>query len=80
MNFSSRLATSILSNNGYNTTSVLEEADLVLVKHVFYSGQNEQTVRKRLEKIQCRKKGLIEMKVSVLGCNPAKQFFRRRKS
>jgi tRNA-2-methylthio-N6-dimethylallyladenosine synthase len=45
-----KLAFSILSANGYNTTQVLEEADLVLVNTCSIRDKAEQTVRKRLEK------------------------------
>jgi tRNA-2-methylthio-N6-dimethylallyladenosine synthase len=38
-----------LSANGYNTTQVLEEADLVLVNTCSIRDKAEQTVRKRLE-------------------------------
>jgi tRNA-2-methylthio-N6-dimethylallyladenosine synthase len=49
MNFSdSEIVASILSANGYNTTQVLEEADLVLVNTCSIL-MTEQTVRKRLE-------------------------------
>jgi tRNA-2-methylthio-N6-dimethylallyladenosine synthase len=48
MNFQTVKA-SILSVNGYNTTQVLEEADLVLVNTCSIRDKAEQTVRKRLE-------------------------------
>ena len=56
MNFSdSEIVASILSKEGYNTTQVLEEADLVLVNTCSIRDKAEQTVRKRLQKIQCGK-------------------------
>jgi tRNA-2-methylthio-N6-dimethylallyladenosine synthase len=69
MNFSdSEVVASILSNNGYNTTSVLEEADLVLVNTCSIRDKAEQTVRKRLEKYNAVKRINPKMKVGVLGC------------
>ena len=52
MNFSdSEIVASILSNEGFNTTQKLEEADLVLVNTCSIRDKTEQTVRKRLENI-----------------------------
>tara|TARA_R110000850_G_scaffold244768_1_gene369585 strand:+ start:23571 stop:25019 length:1449 start_codon:yes stop_codon:yes gene_type:complete len=70
MNFSdSEIVASILSENGYNTTHVLEEADLVLVNTCSIRDKAEQTVRKRLEKYNAVKKTTNpKMKVGVLGC------------
>lgn len=40
MNFSdSEIVASILANQGYNTTTNLEDADLVFGKHLFHQGQ-----------------------------------------
>ena len=69
MNFSdSEIVASILSNNGYNTTQVLEEADLVLVNTCSIRDKAEQTIRKRLEKYNAVKRTNPSMKVGVLGC------------
>ncbi|MBY0487368.1 MAG: tRNA (N6-isopentenyl adenosine(37)-C2)-methylthiotransferase MiaB [Flavobacteriaceae bacterium] len=69
MNFSdSEIVASILSNNGYNTTQVLEEADLVLVNTCSIRDKAEQTIRKRLEKYNAVKRTNPTMKVGVLGC------------
>lgn len=69
MNFSdSEIVASILSNEGYNTTQVLEEADLVLVNTCSIRDKAEQTVRKRLEKYNAVKRINPRMKVGVLGC------------
>ena len=69
MNFSdSEIVASILSGNGYNTTQVLEEADLVLVNTCSIRDKAEQTVRKRLEKYNAVKRINPKMKVGVLGC------------
>ena len=69
MNFSdSEIVASILSKNGYNTTSILEEADLVLVNTCSIRDKAEQTIRKRLEKYNAVKRINPKMKVGVLGC------------
>lgn len=69
MNFSdSEIVASILSGNGYNTTQILEEADLVLVNTCSIRDKAEQTIRKRLEKYNSVKRINPKMKVGVLGC------------
>ena len=70
MNFSdSEVVASILSKQGYNTTQILEEADLVLVNTCSIRDKAEQTVRKRLEKYNAVKRDHNpKMKVGVLGC------------
>ncbi len=70
MNFSdSEIVASILSEGGYNTTNILEEADLVLVNTCSIRDKAEQTVRKRLEKYNAVKRiSNPKMKVGVLGC------------
>ncbi|GGG32396.1 tRNA (N6-isopentenyl adenosine(37)-C2)-methylthiotransferase MiaB [Bizionia arctica] len=69
MNFSdSEIVASILSDQGYNTTQNLEEADLVLVNTCSIRDKAEQTVRKRLEKYNAVKRINPKMKVGVLGC------------
>ena len=69
MNFSdSEIVASILSNDGYNTTQILEEADLVLVNTCSIRDKAEQTIRKRLEKYNAVKRINPKMKVGVLGC------------
>ncbi|MDD3722001.1 MAG: tRNA (N6-isopentenyl adenosine(37)-C2)-methylthiotransferase MiaB [Lutibacter sp.] len=64
----SEIVASILSKQGYNTTHLLEEADLVLVNTCSIREKAEQTVRKRLEKFNAVKKINPSMKVGVLGC------------
>ena len=64
----SEIVASILSKEGYNTTHLLEEADLVLVNTCSIREKAEQTVRKRLEKYNAVKKINPTMKVGVLGC------------
>ena len=70
MNFSdSEVVASILSSNGYNTTTILEEADLVLINTCSIRDKAEQTIRKRLQKYNAVKRDLNpNMKVGVLGC------------
>ncbi|WP_025124919.1 tRNA (N6-isopentenyl adenosine(37)-C2)-methylthiotransferase MiaB [Myroides odoratimimus] len=69
MNFSdSEIVASILSNEGYNTTDNLEEADLVLVNTCSIRDKAEQTVRKRLDQYNQVKRKNPGMKVGVLGC------------
>lgn len=69
MNFSdSEIVASILSNEGYNTTQNLEDADLVLVNTCSIRDKAEQTVRKRLKYYDRIKGKNPNMKVGVLGC------------
>ncbi len=69
MNFSdSEIVASILANEGFNTTSELEDADLVLVNTCSIREKAETTVRRRLEKFNAVKKHRPHMKVGVLGC------------
>lgn len=64
----SEIVAAILSDHGFNTTQILEEADLVLVNTCSIREKAEQTVRKRLEKFNAIKKINPKMKVGVLGC------------
>ena len=69
MNFSdSEIVASILAKEGFDTTQVLDEADLVLVNTCSIREKAEITVRKRLEKFNAVKKTRPHMKVGVLGC------------
>lgn len=69
MNFSdSEIVASILEKEGFNTTTELEKADLVLVNTCSIREKAELTVRKRLEKFNAIKKERPHMKVGVLGC------------
>ncbi len=69
MNFSdSEIVASILQKEGFNTTTELEDADLVLVNTCSIRDKAEQTVRKRLEKYNAVKRQNPKMKVGVLGC------------
>ena len=64
----SEIVASILAKEGFNTTQILEEADLVLVNTCSIRDKAEQTVRKRLQKYNEVKKINPKMKVGVLGC------------
>ena len=69
MNFSdSEIVASILSEAGFNTTTELEEADLVLVNTCSIREKAETTVRNRLARFNAIKKSRPHMKVGVLGC------------
>lgn len=69
MNFAdSEIVASIMANEGYNTTQILEEADLVLVNTCSIRDKAELTIRKRLEKYNAVKRTNPKMKVGVLGC------------
>jgi len=65
----SEIVASILADEGYNTTHLLEEADLVLVNTCSIREKAEQTIRKRLQKYnRVRQKQNKNMKIGVLGC------------
>lgn len=69
MNFSdSEIVASILGDAGYETTTHLNEADLILVNTCSIREKAEQTVRNRLEAFQGVKKINPNVKVGVLGC------------
>jgi len=70
MNFAdSEVVASILAQDGFNTTTKLEEADLVLVNTCSIRDKAEQTIRKRLQKYNAVKRDINpNMKVGVLGC------------
>ncbi len=64
----SEIVASILSEQGFNTTQNLEDADLVLVNTCSIREKAETTVRKRLQKYNKVKRINPTMKVGVLGC------------
>tara|TARA_B110000116_G_scaffold93871_1_gene81875 strand:- start:2369 stop:3937 length:1569 start_codon:yes stop_codon:yes gene_type:complete len=69
MNFAdSEIVASILNDDGYKITDVLEEASLVLVNTCAIREKAELTVRKRLEYFNSLKIKKSEMTVGVLGC------------
>ena len=70
MNFSdSEIVASILQNAGFDTTSEIEEADLIFLNTCSIREKAEQTVRNRLNHINGLKKKKPEMLVGVLGCS-----------
>ena len=69
MNFSdSEIVASILSNIGYNTTTNVEEADLILLNTCSVREKAEQTVRMRLSQFKKQKEYNPSLTVGVLGC------------
>ena len=69
MNFAdSEVVASILTKEGYEITSALTDASLVLVNTCSIREKAEQTVRKRLEYFNTLKKVNPKVKVGVLGC------------
>ncbi len=64
----SEIVASILADEGFNTTSHLEDADLVLVNTCSIREKAEQTIRKRLQKYNRVKRINPNMKIGVLGC------------
>ncbi|MFA7616874.1 MAG: tRNA (N6-isopentenyl adenosine(37)-C2)-methylthiotransferase MiaB [Weeksellaceae bacterium] len=69
MNFSdSEIVASILLENGYNTTSELEEADLIMINTCAIRHKAEDTVRKRLTEFNALKRKNPGLKIGVLGC------------
>jgi len=69
MNFSdSEIVASILEKEGYQTTRLLNDADIVLVNTCSIRDKAEQTVRKRLSSFQEAKKNKPSMIIGVLGC------------
>jgi len=69
MNFSdSEIVASILEKSGYQTTSMLHDADIVFVNTCSIREKAEQTVRKRIQNFNQIKAEKPEMVVGVLGC------------
>ncbi|MEO2100004.1 MAG: tRNA (N6-isopentenyl adenosine(37)-C2)-methylthiotransferase MiaB, partial [Flavobacteriaceae bacterium] len=69
MNFAdSEVVASILTKEGYTITEQLDQASLVLVNTCSIREKAEQTVRKRLEYFNSKKKEQSNMTVGVLGC------------
>jgi tRNA-2-methylthio-N6-dimethylallyladenosine synthase len=69
MNFSdSEIVASILADEGYTATDIIEESDLILINTCSIREKAEETVRKRLrifDKVKKSKPGTL---VGVLGC------------
>src|SRR6185436_5121976 len=69
MNFSdSEIVASILKKEGFDTTSRLEDADIVFLNTCSIREKAEQTVRNRLNHINGLKKKNPALMVGVLGC------------
>ncbi len=64
----SEIVASILSKQGYNTTSVLEEADLVLINTCSIREKAETTVRNRIKHFNALKKQKPQTKIGLMGC------------
>lgn len=69
MNFSdSEIVTSILTQEGFDTTSDFKNADVVLLNTCSIRDKAEQTVRNRLNQFNSIKKRKPGMLIGVLGC------------
>jgi len=69
MNFSdSEIVASILAEQGYNTTSEISEADLILLNTCSIREKAEQTVRMRLSQFKTQKEKNPSLTIGVLGC------------
>ncbi|MTI20127.1 tRNA (N6-isopentenyl adenosine(37)-C2)-methylthiotransferase MiaB [Fulvivirga sp. RKSG066] len=69
MNFSdSEIVTSIMQENGFDTTSNFSEADVVFLNTCSIREKAEQTVRKRLSQFNRAKREKPGMMIGVLGC------------
>ncbi len=69
MNFAdSEIVASVLGNEGYTTTTKLEDADLVFLNTCSIRDKAEETIRKRLKTIKYDPKKKKDVKVGVLGC------------
>ena len=69
MNFAdSEVVASIISKEGYNSTTNLNDADLILLNTCSIREKAETTVRKRLESFNKLKRSNKHLKVGVLGC------------
>lgn len=69
MNFSdSEIVSSIMSENGFDTTSELENADVILLNTCSIREKAESTVRNRLSQFNAIKKKQPDVVIGVLGC------------
>jgi len=69
MNFSdSEIVASIMKENGFDTTSDFEQADVIFLNTCSIRDKAEQTVRKRLTQFNSIKKQKPEITIGVLGC------------
>lgn len=69
MNFSdSEIVASVLAEDGYSPTRILEESDLILINTCSIREKAEETVRKRLRMFDAVKRQRPGVLVGVLGC------------
>ena len=69
MNFSdSEIVASVLAEDGFSPTRILEESDLILIKTCSIREKAEETVRKRLRMFDAVKRQRPGVLVGVLGC------------
>ncbi len=69
MNFSdSEIVASIMKENGFDTTSDFEQADVIFLNTCSIREKAEQTVRKRLSQFNKIKRNKPELTIGVLGC------------
>jgi tRNA-2-methylthio-N6-dimethylallyladenosine synthase len=69
MNFSdSEIVASIMKENGFDTTSDFEQADVIFLNTCSIREKAEQTVRKRLNQFNTIKKNKPELTIGILGC------------
>jgi len=69
MNFSdSEIVTSVMQDNGFDTTSNPENADLIFLNTCSIRDNAEQKIRHRLQHLNGLKKKRPEMLIGVLGC------------
>lgn len=69
MNFSdSEIVASIMKENGFDTTSDVEKADVIFLNTCSIREKAEQTVRNRLTHFNSLKRQKPEMTIGVLGC------------
>lgn len=69
MNFSdSEIVSSIMQQEGFDTTSSFENADVIFINTCSIRDKAEQTVRKRLSQFNAIKQHKPELLIGVLGC------------
>lgn len=69
MNFSdSEIVASIMKDNGFDTTSDYEQADVIFLNTCSIREKAEQTIRMRLSQFNTVKKNKPELTIGVLGC------------
>jgi len=69
MNFSdSEIVASVLADNGYAPTKIMEESDLIMINTCSIREKAEMTVRKRLQVFNKQKRAKPDMLIGVLGC------------